>query len=276
MRFQQLRGVFRSEEKTARKKPTFRRHLLDLGEAMYDYDANDGEELSFREGDRLEVTDKESDDWWMAKNTSGSTGLIPSNYVKETSAPSKSSTSSSSSSSSYAKPQRKKIAFTSTKSSSSSSSSNQSVKKTKKKSKKKSTTTSSSTSKPKKANFLASIQNVKSAKGQERAKKSRKKKSNETKNRDRRRIAIESMMTADAVGCDDMVRGVLVFGVLVFECEAREPLFHSSSSFDTVTNNWNHTTGTSSENSRTKRLLRIYKWPLCNVGANIFFNHVEH
>ena len=187
-------------------------------EAMYDYDANDGEELSFREGDRLEVTDKESDDWWMAKNTSGSTGLIPSNYVKETSAPSKSSTSSSSSSSSYAKPQRKKIAFTSTKSSSSSSSSNQSVKKTKKKSKKKSTTTSSSTSKPKKANFLASIQNVKSAKGQERAKKSRKKKSNETKNRDRRRIAIESMMTADAVGCDDMVRSV------------RDPLFHSSSS----------------------------------------------
>jgi len=46
---------------------------------------------------------------------------------------------------------------------------------------------------------------VKTSKGLERSKKSHKKKSNQTKNRDRHRIAIESMMTADSVGCDDMV-----------------------------------------------------------------------
>jgi hypothetical protein len=168
---------------------------------MYDYDANDDEELSFREGDRMEVTDKESDDWWMAKHTSGSTGLIPSNYVKETSAAS----SIVKKRGVPSEQKKKKVAmFTTTTTTTGSSStkktsSSRNNNTTKKKKKKK-----NDNSNPK-ANFLASIQNVKSAKGLARSKKSHKKKSNETKNRDRRRIAIESMMTADAVGCDDMV-----------------------------------------------------------------------
>ena len=171
-------------------------------EATYDYDANDGDELSFKEGDRLEVIDKEGEDWWTAKNSSGSTGLIPSNYVKETSAPTSSSSSSSS------KPKKNKMMGMFGGSSSkktTTSSNNKKKKKTTNTQNSYASTKTSSSSKPKKANFLASIQNVKTSKGLERSKKSHKKKSNQTKNRDRHRIAIESMMTADSVGCDDMV-----------------------------------------------------------------------
>jgi hypothetical protein len=55
--------------------------------ALYDYDPQSGDELAFREGDRLAVFDDESDpDWWVVRHSAvgqdtGAYGLVPSNYV---------------------------------------------------------------------------------------------------------------------------------------------------------------------------------------------------
>lgn len=50
--------------------------------AMYKYDAQQNDELSFDEGDMLYIMDMSNKDWWKARCGNRS-GLIPSNYVEE-------------------------------------------------------------------------------------------------------------------------------------------------------------------------------------------------
>ncbi|XP_048733743.1 osteoclast-stimulating factor 1-like [Ostrea edulis] len=50
--------------------------------AMYRYDAQQVDELSFEEGDTLYILDMSNTDWWKAK-CGKKTGLIPSNYVDQ-------------------------------------------------------------------------------------------------------------------------------------------------------------------------------------------------
>ncbi|XP_060082185.1 tyrosine-protein kinase SRK2-like isoform X1 [Ylistrum balloti] len=51
--------------------------------ALYDFDAINDDDLSFKKGDRLEVEESSQNcDWWMARHmATGQTGYIPSNYV---------------------------------------------------------------------------------------------------------------------------------------------------------------------------------------------------
>ncbi|NXG14071.1 ITSN2 protein, partial [Grallaria varia] len=51
--------------------------------AMYDYTANNEDELSFSKGQLINVLNKDDADWWQGE-ISGVTGLFPSNYVKMT------------------------------------------------------------------------------------------------------------------------------------------------------------------------------------------------
>ena len=52
--------------------------------ALYDFDAQSTDELSFHKGDILFVFNKDDlKGWWGARNSDGETGQIPSNYVKE-------------------------------------------------------------------------------------------------------------------------------------------------------------------------------------------------
>uniref|UniRef100_A0A452IWM5 Intersectin 2 n=1 Tax=Gopherus agassizii TaxID=38772 RepID=A0A452IWM5_9SAUR len=51
--------------------------------AMYDYAANNEDELSFSKGQIINVLSKDDADWWQGE-ISGVTGLFPSNYVKMT------------------------------------------------------------------------------------------------------------------------------------------------------------------------------------------------
>uniref|UniRef100_A0A670IC73 Intersectin 2 n=1 Tax=Podarcis muralis TaxID=64176 RepID=A0A670IC73_PODMU len=51
--------------------------------AMYDYRANNEDELSFSKGQLINVLNKEDADWWQGE-INGSSGLFPSNYVKMT------------------------------------------------------------------------------------------------------------------------------------------------------------------------------------------------
>lgn len=53
--------------------------------ALYDFDAINDDDLSFKKGDKLEVDEASTNcDWWMARHlTTGLQGYIPSNYVSK-------------------------------------------------------------------------------------------------------------------------------------------------------------------------------------------------
>ncbi|KAG8522483.1 Intersectin-2 [Galemys pyrenaicus] len=51
--------------------------------AMYDYTANNEDELNFSKGQLINVLNKDDPDWWQGE-VNGVTGLFPSNYVKMT------------------------------------------------------------------------------------------------------------------------------------------------------------------------------------------------
>lgn len=50
--------------------------------ALYDYAATDPEELSIKKDEGLSVLDR-TGTWWKVRNEQGASGLVPSNYVKE-------------------------------------------------------------------------------------------------------------------------------------------------------------------------------------------------
>ncbi|KAI9320560.1 hypothetical protein BX666DRAFT_1909141 [Dichotomocladium elegans] len=52
-------------------------------EALYDYTAQQDEELSFKENDIMTLYENDDPDWFLVKNKAGSIGLIPSNYIQE-------------------------------------------------------------------------------------------------------------------------------------------------------------------------------------------------
>lgn len=53
---------------------------------LYDFDAQNAEELSFRRGEKLDIIEKPIHDpeWWRARNAAGQIGLVPTNYIKPT------------------------------------------------------------------------------------------------------------------------------------------------------------------------------------------------
>uniref|UniRef100_A0A914DN58 Uncharacterized protein n=1 Tax=Acrobeloides nanus TaxID=290746 RepID=A0A914DN58_9BILA len=57
---------------------------LEVVIALYSFEAQNAEELSFSKGERLEVIEHPIHDpeWWKAKNAKGQVGLIPTNYIE--------------------------------------------------------------------------------------------------------------------------------------------------------------------------------------------------
>ncbi|KAG6823925.1 hypothetical protein H0H92_008592, partial [Tricholoma furcatifolium] len=55
--------------------------FLFKAEALYDYERQEPAELSFKKREILEISDK-SGKWWEARRQDGSSGIIPSNYVR--------------------------------------------------------------------------------------------------------------------------------------------------------------------------------------------------
>ena len=52
--------------------------------AVYDFKSEDGEDLSFKMGDLIEVLDASDQyGWWVGKDSTGKKGNFPSNYVME-------------------------------------------------------------------------------------------------------------------------------------------------------------------------------------------------
>lgn len=51
--------------------------------ALYDYEAQQEEEVTFAEGDTMVLYDKDDPDWYLVKLENGEIGLAPSNYLEE-------------------------------------------------------------------------------------------------------------------------------------------------------------------------------------------------
>lgn len=50
--------------------------------ALYDYDARDTDELTFKDGQIIELVSEDPSGWWQGK-IGPKTGLFPSNYVEK-------------------------------------------------------------------------------------------------------------------------------------------------------------------------------------------------
>lgn len=55
---------------------------LPQGKAVYDYDAQDADELTLRVNDVVSIVRKDPSGWWQGK-LKGREGLFPANYVEE-------------------------------------------------------------------------------------------------------------------------------------------------------------------------------------------------
>ncbi|CAO3650908.1 unnamed protein product [Mucor fragilis] len=65
------------------QKPTTEPPSLATAEALYDYKGEDpSTDLSFRQGDIIEVTEYVNDDWWKG-SVNGKLGIFPQNHVKK-------------------------------------------------------------------------------------------------------------------------------------------------------------------------------------------------
>lgn len=54
----------------------------ELGVVLYDFIADGEDELSVVEGESLYVLERDSDDWWKCRNSSGGEGVVPAQYVE--------------------------------------------------------------------------------------------------------------------------------------------------------------------------------------------------
>ena len=54
---------------------------IEFAEALFDFQGNNRDELSFKKGNILKIVDKQTGDWWLA-SLGSKKGLIPNNYVK--------------------------------------------------------------------------------------------------------------------------------------------------------------------------------------------------
>jgi len=50
--------------------------------ALYDHDAKEPGELSFKKGQTIKITEKDKSGWWTGSTSDGQSGIFPANYVK--------------------------------------------------------------------------------------------------------------------------------------------------------------------------------------------------
>ncbi len=50
--------------------------------ALYDFQAQGGDELTVAEGDALWIIEQDGDEWWKCRNVDGNEGVVPASYVE--------------------------------------------------------------------------------------------------------------------------------------------------------------------------------------------------
>jgi len=56
---------------------------ISQGLALYSYESQNEEELTMNEDEQLEIFEKDDEDWWLVKGTSGLLGFVPATYIEE-------------------------------------------------------------------------------------------------------------------------------------------------------------------------------------------------
>lgn len=51
--------------------------------ALYDYEADESNEISFSKDEVLTNIEEKYEDWWYGTNEAGESGVFPSNYVEK-------------------------------------------------------------------------------------------------------------------------------------------------------------------------------------------------
>ncbi|KAG6854760.1 hypothetical protein C0991_001187 [Blastosporella zonata] len=54
----------------------------DIGTALYDFAADGDDELSISEGEDLVILERDGDEWWKCRNSSGKEGVVPASYIE--------------------------------------------------------------------------------------------------------------------------------------------------------------------------------------------------
>ena len=59
--------------------------IIDVGQCnvLYDYQANESDELTIKPGDVINIIDKYDVEWWQGE-LNGTVGIFPASYVEET------------------------------------------------------------------------------------------------------------------------------------------------------------------------------------------------
>ncbi|KAH7887775.1 hypothetical protein F5I97DRAFT_1935845 [Phlebopus sp. FC_14] len=58
---------------------------VEVGEpavALYDFEGTSSDELSVQEGERLDIIEKEGEEWWKCRNKQGAEGVVPASYLE--------------------------------------------------------------------------------------------------------------------------------------------------------------------------------------------------
>ncbi|ODV87514.1 hypothetical protein CANARDRAFT_6045 [[Candida] arabinofermentans NRRL YB-2248] len=74
-------GTTLTQTQTQTSTSTSNSKQVELAEAIYDYKAQESEDLSFKQGDKIQIIERTSDAWWKG-TLNGNSGMFPSNYVK--------------------------------------------------------------------------------------------------------------------------------------------------------------------------------------------------
>ncbi|RCN37660.1 SH3 domain protein, partial [Ancylostoma caninum] len=77
-----LQADVRPAPRPNKPKPPAKPRLYPVVKALYDYDAQDTDELSFSAGDEIELMQKHDSGWWQGK-IGDKIALFPANYVQE-------------------------------------------------------------------------------------------------------------------------------------------------------------------------------------------------
>lgn len=75
-------GGTRPPPKARKKPPPAPKPNMPLCKAVYDYDATDTDELTFKEGDVIEIIKEDPSGWWRGR-LKGREGLFPNNYIEK-------------------------------------------------------------------------------------------------------------------------------------------------------------------------------------------------
>jgi len=81
-RLEQSRRLYRESSTLQVPPPARGMNESEMVVVLYDFEAQDHDELSVSENDQLYLVERENDEWWKLQSATGQVGVVPASYVK--------------------------------------------------------------------------------------------------------------------------------------------------------------------------------------------------